>query len=132
MVQFDKLEIVKPKLLEKLNFIVDLQMWSPLPLGVMWGMLSDYSECLYRKDLGQIGILDWNWHFRSGLIFSGGTWIQISNKKNDSNCNSYNFSILVSYPNNFVVVCIFIFHGIYFPHPQFFCGWPKDFFKSCG
>ena len=38
-----------------------------------WG-LSHFSECLYRRDIGQIGILGGNWHFRWVLFFSGGTW----------------------------------------------------------
>ena len=42
-------------------------------------------------------------------------------KKNDSDCNFNNFSILVPYTNKFLVVCIF--HGIYYPptHEYFFC-----------
>ena len=48
-------------------------------------------------------------------------------KKNDSDCNFYNFSLLVPYPKKFVVVCIciVIFHGIYSPLPTnnfFFVG----------
>ena len=35
MVQFDKLEIVTPQLVQKLNFIVDVQMCSLLQPGVM-------------------------------------------------------------------------------------------------
>ena len=38
------------------------------------GGLSHFSERLYRRDLGQIGILGGNWHFRWGWFFSGGTW----------------------------------------------------------
>ena len=36
-------------------------------------------------------------------------------KINDSNCNFYNFLLLVPCPNNFLVlcICILIFHGIY-------------------
>ena len=36
--------------------------------------LSHFSESLHRRDLGQIGILGGNWHFRRGWFFSGGTW----------------------------------------------------------
>ena len=47
-------------------------------------------------------------------------------KKNDSDFNFYNFSLLVPYPNKFLVVCIciVIFHGIYSPLTTniFFCG----------
>ena len=43
-------------------------------------------------------------------------------KKNDSDCNFYNFSLLVPYPNKFLVVCIciVIFHGIFSPYLQIF------------
>ena len=42
-------------------------------------------------------------------------------KKNDSNCNFCNFSLLLPYPNKFLVVCIciLIFHGIYPPNNHF-------------
>ena len=47
-------------------------------------------------------------------------------QKNDSDCNFYNFSLLVPYPNKFVLVCIYIviFYGIYYPLPTntFFVG----------
>ena len=39
-------------------------------------------------------------------------------KKKDSDCNFYNFSLFVPYPNNFVIVCIC--NGIYSPLPTFF------------
>ena len=40
-----------------------------------WGRgLSHFWECSYRRDLGQIGILGANWHFRWGWFFLGGTW----------------------------------------------------------
>ena len=39
----------------------------PPSLGVGVGVgMSHFSECLYRRDLGQIGILGGNWHFRWG------------------------------------------------------------------
>ena len=43
-------------------------------------------------------------------------------KKNDSNCNFCNFSLLLPYPNKFLVVCIciLIFHGIYPPTHKYF------------
>ena len=43
-------------------------------------------------------------------------------KEKDSDCNFYNFSLLVPYPDKFLVVCICIpiFHGIYSPYPQMF------------
>ena len=43
-----------------------------------------------------------------------------SQQKNDYKCSFYNFSLLVPYPNNFLVVCIciLIFHGIYSPPSQ--------------
>ena len=47
-------------------------------------------------------------------------------QKKDSDCKFYNFSLLVPYPNKFVVVCICIvvFHSIYSPLPTniFFVG----------
>ena len=53
-------------------------------------------------------------------------------KKNDSDCNFYNSSLLVSCPNKFVVVCIcvLIFPGIYSPLPTniFFYGRLNFFF----
>ena len=41
-------------------------------------------------------------------------------QKTDSNCYFSNLSILVPYPNNFLIVCIciLIFHGLYSPSPQ--------------
>ena len=41
----------------------------PLPLGEGGGVLSPFSECLYRRALGQIGTLGGNWYFRWGVIF---------------------------------------------------------------
>ena len=35
----------------------------PLP-GDGGGGMSHFSECLYRRDLGQIEILGGNWHFK--------------------------------------------------------------------
>ena len=98
---------------------------TPHPLGD--GGLSHFSERVYRRDLCQIVILGGNWHFRWGWYFSGGTWklsvwkiVNMNLKqKNDSKCGFYNFSLLLPYPNNFLVVCIctIIFHGIYSPTP---------------
>ena len=98
--------------------------------------LRHFSEHLYRRDLGQIGIFGWNWHFWWGVIFF--RWdlktpcIKNSDyksqaKKNNSICNFYNFSLLFPYPNKSVVVCICIsvFHGIYpppLPTHIFLCG----------
>ena len=50
--------------------------------------------------------------------------------KNDSHCNSYNFSLLVPQPNKYVVVCIciIIFHVIYSPYPQIIFLWGINFF----
>ena len=88
--------------------------------------LSHFTEVLYSSDLGHTGILGGNWHFECWWFFSGGTWkfpvyIKIVTmnlkQKNDSDCNLYYFSILVPYPNNFLVpcLCILIFHGVYPP-----------------
>ena len=51
-------------------------------------------------------------------------------KKIDSDCNFYNFSLLVPYPNKFLVVyvCILIFHGIYSPQPTNVFLWGTKFF----
>ena len=51
-------------------------------------------------------------------------------KKNDSDCNFYYFSLLVTYPNKFVVVCIciVILHGIYSPYPPKIFLWEAQFF----
>ena len=57
MVQFDKLEIVKPKLLEKLNFIVDLQMWSPPSPGGDVGDVERLFRMLVQERLRS------NWDF---------------------------------------------------------------------
>ena len=111
----------------------------PLPPSPgWWGGWAIFHCCLYRRSLGQIGIgiLGGNWHFRWGRFFSGGTWklpvqktvITNLKQKNDSNCNFYNFSLLVPCPNKFLVICIsiLIFRGIYSPLPKYiFVG---DFF----
>ena len=60
----------------------------------------------------------------------------LKQKKNDSDCNFYNFSLLVPNPNNLLVVClcISIFHGIFTPAKKislFFSVWLKQFFASC-
>ena len=94
---------------------------------LLW--MSHFSERLYGRDLGQIGILGRNWHFRWGWFenfWYKKSWIRISSQKNGSNCNFYNFSLLVPYHNKFLVVgiCILIFYGTYYPLPTnfFFCG----------
>ena len=51
---------------------------------------SHFSEGLYRKELGQIGILDGNWHFRRVWIFSGGIWKLPVLKKVSSNLKQKN------------------------------------------
>ena len=50
-------------------------------------------------------------------------------QKYDSNCNFYHVSLLIPYPNKFLVVClcILIFHDIYPPLPQ-----PQIFFVLWG
>ena len=98
--------------------------------GRRW--LSHFSECLYRMDLGQIGILGGNWHFRWGGFFQEGLGNSLYKKivnrnlkqQNDSNCNFYNSSLLLLYPNKFLVgcTCILIFYCIYPPtYKNFFC-----------
>ena len=75
------------------------------------GGLSYFSERLYRRHLGQIGILGGNCHFRWGWFFF--RWdlktpcIKNSEyksqvKKNSSDWNFYNFSLLVPYTNKFL------------------------------
>ena len=103
---------------------------TPPPPWVMgWG-LSHFSYDLYWRDLNQIRILGGNWHFRLGWFFQVGLENSCSKKlvntnikqKNDSDCNFYNFSLLIPSCNRFLVVCIFIFvlHGLYSPYPQIF------------
>ena len=82
------------------------------------------------RDLGQIGILGGIRHFRWGWFFSGETWklpvwktvnanLKQKKKKKDFDCNFYNFSLLVTYLNKFLIVCIciLIIHGIYSLYP---------------
>ena len=98
-----------------------------------------YWYCSYTRDLGQIGILGGNWHFfQVGLQNS--LYKKIVNKylkqkrNNDSDCNFYDFSLLLPQPNKFVVVCIciVIFHGIHSPLPTNIFLWgAKYFFVSC-
>ena len=45
-----------------------------IPPGWWDGGLSHFSERLSRIDLGQIGILGGNWHFRRGWFFLCRTW----------------------------------------------------------
>ena len=113
---------------------------TPTPLGV--GGLSDFSESLYRRELGQTGILGGNWHFRWGGFFFRRD-LKTSCIKN-SECKSQakkkkkiqivisTISHLVPSPNKFVVVCIciIIFLGLY--SPQDFLLWGANFFfVSC-
>ena len=100
--------------------------------------LSHFSEHLYRIDLSQIRILDGNWHFRWGWFFQLGLDNSLYKKieyksqaKKIFDYNFYNFSLLVPYPNNFLVVCIciLIFHGIYSPLPTNIFLWETFFFR---
>ena len=54
-------------------------------------------------------------------------------QKTDSDCKFYDFSLLVPYPNNLLVVCVYIliFHGIYSPPANIFFVGLKIFFVSC-
>ena len=62
-------------------------------------------------------------------------WIRISSKKNENDCDCklYNFSLLVSYPNKFLVVCICSLIALFsmvYTHPTdtfFFWGGAKFF-----
>ena len=36
--------------------------------------LTHFSDCSYRRELGQVGILGGNWQFRWGWFFLGATW----------------------------------------------------------
>ena len=59
-----------------------------------------------------------------------------SQKKNDSDSNFYNFSLLVPYPKYFLLVCICVlfFHDIYplpLPTNIYFLRGLKHFFESC-
>ena len=55
--------------------------------------------------------------------------MNLKQKKNDPNCNFYNFSLLVPYPNKFLVICICIlFSMVYTPsHSQIFFLWGTTF-----
>ena len=77
----------------------------------------------------RIGILGGDDFFQVGLENSlyKNSEFDFSNKKDDSDCISYIFSLLVTYPKNFLVASIFIlvFHGIYSFSPStniFFMG----------
>ena len=74
----------------------------------------------------QVGGIFFRWDSKTSCIKNSEYKSQAKKKKNDSNCNFYNFSLLVPYPNKFVVVCIciIILHGIYNPQPTniFYCG----------
>ena len=84
--------------------------------------LSHFSERLYRRELVQIG-------FWVGIgTLGGGDFFQVRSENSQilCDCNFYNFSLLVLYPNKFLVVCIciLIFHSAYSPIPTniFFVG----------
>ena len=64
----------------------------------------------------QVGVIFFRWDLKTPCI-KNSEYKSQAKKKKDSNCNFYNFSLLVPQPNKFVVVCIciFIFHGIYSP-----------------
>ena len=98
--------------------------------------MSHFSERLYGRDLGQIGILGRNWHFRWGWFenfWYKKSWIRISSQKDGSNCNFYNFSLLVPYHNKFLVVgiCILIFYGTHYPLPTIFFFFVGAYFFVC-
>ena len=94
--------------------------------------LNHFSESLYSRDLVQIGILCEGDYFQ--LELENSLYIKTimnmnlkqKQKKNDFNCNFYQFSLLVVWPNNLLVcLCILIIYGIY-ANPQrtiiFFAG----------
>ena len=86
-------------------------------------MVLTRSAYLYRRDLSQIWIFGkrklqvevtfFRWDLTTPCIKNSECKSQ--EKKTDPDCNFYNFSLLVSYPDKFVVVCIciVIFHCIY-------------------
>ena len=84
----------------------------------------------------QVGVIFFRWDLKTSCIKNSKYKSQAKkiNKKNDSDCNFYNFSLLVPYPNKFVVVCIciVIFHGMNSPQATniFFCGGLNFFFVS--
>ena len=86
--------------------------------------LSHLSKHLHRRDLGQLEILGSKSFFRWDLktLCIKNSEYESQAKKNDSDINCYNFSLLVPLPNKFPVVfiCILIFHGIYSPYPKIF------------
>ena len=84
----------------------------------------------------QVGVIFFRWDLKTLCIKNSEYKSQAKNpKKHDPDCNFYNFSLFVPYPNKFVVVfiCIVIFHGIYSPIPTniFFLWQAKFFFVSC-
>ena len=96
--------------------------------------MSHFSKGLCRRDLGQIEMLDGNrlvgviffWRDLKTSCIKNSEY-EFQTKKKDSNCNFYNFSLLVPYRNIFLVVCIciLIFHSMYIrplptSHPQIF------------
>ena len=69
--------------------------------------------------IGTLGGGDFFFRLDLKISFTKNSEYKSQAKKNDSDCNFYNFWLLVPYPNKFVVVCIctVIFHGIYSPQP---------------
>ena len=71
----------------------------------------------------QVGVISFRWDSKTPYIKMVNRNLK---QQNDSDCNFYNFSLLIPYPSEFLVVCIciLIFHGIYSPLPTniFFCG----------
>ena len=98
---------------------------------ICWKSLS-YFPGLYRGRLGSNWNFGWELSLQVRLIFF--RWDlktccikkseYESQTKNDSDFNFYNFSLLVSYTDNFLIVCICILfsNGIYSPFPQIFLG----------
>ena len=98
----------------------------PPPWVMVWGR-AICPEGLYRRDIDQIPILGENWHFRWGWFFFQVGFenflyknSEFESKKNYFDRIFYNFSLLVPYPKNFLVACIYIlvFHGIYSLSPS--------------
>ena len=96
------------------------------------GGLSHFSERLYW-DFGwelalQVGVIFFRWDLKTPYIKNSE---YKSQAKKDSVCNFYNFSLLIPYPNKFVVF-VLIFSMVYTPpYPQIFFLWGAIFFFSC-
>ena len=65
----------------------------------------------------QVGVVFFSWDLKTPCMKNSE---YESQAKNDSDCNFYNFSLVVPYPNKILVVCIciLIFLGIYSLQPQ--------------